>query len=85
MWRASITTAPGPGRWPAAMIPGTSSGRPTAPPSSSPRPRTFDPRRVVEEDNYVAALEWADSLGVILTSASLGYTCFDDGSATAIR
>ncbi len=33
----------------------------------------------VEEDNYVAALEWADSLGVALTSASLCYTCFDNG------
>ena len=33
----------------------------------------------VEEDNYVAALEWADSLGVKVTSASLGYLCFDDG------
>ncbi|MFC1572179.1 S8 family serine peptidase [Candidatus Eisenbacteria bacterium] len=32
-----------------------------------------------EEDNYVAALEWADSLGVALTSASLTYLCFDDG------
>ena len=26
-----------------------------------------------EEDNYVAALEWADSLGVRITSSSLGY------------
>ncbi len=26
-----------------------------------------------EEDNYVAALEWADSLGVRITSTSLGY------------
>lgn len=32
-----------------------------------------------EEDNYVAALEWADQLGVRVTSASLSYTCFDDG------
>lgn len=32
-----------------------------------------------EEDYYVAALEWADSLGVRVTSASLSYTCFDDG------
>jgi subtilisin family serine protease len=32
-----------------------------------------------EEDYYVAALEWADSLGVIVTSASLCYLCFDDG------
>lgn len=32
-----------------------------------------------EEDNYVAALERADQLGVRVTSASLGYVCFDDG------
>ncbi|NNF08624.1 MAG: S8 family serine peptidase, partial [Candidatus Eisenbacteria bacterium] len=31
-----------------------------------------------EEDNYVAALEWADLLGVDVTSASLGYWDFDD-------
>lgn len=31
-----------------------------------------------EEDNYVAALEQADALGVALTTASLGYVCFDD-------
>ncbi|MFQ6103112.1 MAG: S8 family serine peptidase [Candidatus Glassbacteria bacterium] len=32
----------------------------------------------VEEDNYVAALEWADSLGASVTSASLAYREFDD-------
>lgn len=32
-----------------------------------------------EEDNYVAALERADSLGVWVTSASLSYLEFDDG------
>ena len=31
-----------------------------------------------EEDFYVAALEWADQLGVQVTSASLNYVCFDD-------
>lgn len=31
----------------------------------------------VEEDNYVAALEWADSLGADLVSASLIYLTFD--------
>lgn len=31
-----------------------------------------------EEDFYVAALEWADQLGVRVTSASLSYVCFDD-------
>jgi hypothetical protein len=33
----------------------------------------------VEEDNYVAALEWGDALGVQVTSASLIYLTFDDG------
>jgi hypothetical protein len=35
----------------------------------------------VEEDNYVAALEWADSLGADVTSASLAYRDFDGGFA----
>ncbi|HET9234623.1 MAG TPA: S8 family serine peptidase, partial [Candidatus Eisenbacteria bacterium] len=33
-----------------------------------------------EEDNYVAALEWADTLGVDVTTASLAYFGFDDGT-----
>jgi serine protease AprX len=32
----------------------------------------------VEEDNWVAAMEWADSIGVDVTSTSLGYLAFDD-------
>jgi subtilisin family serine protease len=31
----------------------------------------------IEEDNWVAAIEWADSLGVQVTSTSLGYLVFD--------
>lgn len=31
----------------------------------------------VEEDNWIAALEWADSIGVDITSTSLGYLTFD--------
>lgn len=31
----------------------------------------------IEEDNWLAAMEWADSLGVDLTSTSLGYVDFD--------
>jgi hypothetical protein len=31
----------------------------------------------VEEDNWIAALEWADSIGVDVTSTSLSYTDFD--------
>lgn len=34
---------------------------------------------VVEEDNWVIAAEWADSLGVDVINTSLGYTTFDDG------
>jgi hypothetical protein len=33
-----------------------------------------------EEDNYVAALEWADTLGVDISSASLAYFSFDDST-----
>ena len=33
----------------------------------------------IEEDNYVAALEWADSIGVDIASSSLGYLSFDNG------
>ena len=33
----------------------------------------------VEEDNYVAALEWADSIGVDIASSSLAYLVFDNG------
>jgi len=31
----------------------------------------------IEEDNWVAALQWADSIGVDVTSTSLGYLTFD--------
>jgi serine protease AprX len=31
----------------------------------------------IEEDNWVRAIEWADSLGVDVTSTSLGYDTFD--------
>ena len=33
-----------------------------------------------EEDNWVKAIEWADSLGTDIVNSSLGYTTFDDGS-----
>lgn len=35
---------------------------------------------VVEEDNWVAAAEYADSLGIDLFNTSLGYSLFDDPS-----
>ncbi len=33
----------------------------------------------VEEDNWVAGVEWAESLGVDIISSSLGYLTFDEG------
>lgn len=36
--------------------------------------------RMVEEDNWVAGMEWLDSVGVDITSSSLGYSTFDDGT-----
>lgn len=35
---------------------------------------------VTEEDRWIAALEWADSLGAQVVNSSLGYITFDDGS-----
>ena len=35
--------------------------------------------RPIEEDNYAAALEWMEKLGVDITSSSLGYFTFDSG------
>ena len=34
----------------------------------------------VEEDRWVAAIEWADSLGAQVVNASVGYNRFDDGT-----
>lgn len=34
----------------------------------------------VEEDNWVAGVEWADSLGIYIINSSLGYTKFDDST-----
>lgn len=39
----------------------------------------IDSERHVEEDNWAAAAEWADSLGVDIVSSSLGYSEFDAG------
>ncbi len=36
-----------------------------------------DTETPVEEDNWIAALEWADSIGVDVTSTSLGYLDYD--------
>ena len=40
-----------------------------------------DSENLIEEDNWCAALEYADSLGVDIVTSSLGYHCFDDISA----
>jgi serine protease AprX len=37
-----------------------------------------------EEDNYAAALEWMEGLGVDITSSSLGYSTFDPGQISYI-
>ena len=40
-----------------------------------------DSETQVEEDNWVAGAEWAEGLGAQITSTSLGYISFDDGSS----
>ena len=39
-----------------------------------------DSETQVEEDNWVAGAEWAEALGASITSTSLTYTDFDDGT-----
>lgn len=62
----------------AANLPGTLVG--IAPDATYLLAKTEDVRSEtrLEEDNYVAALEWADSIGVDIVSSSIGYTFFDD-------
>ena len=67
----------------AARVPGTMMG--IAPNATFLLAKTEDVRSEtpLEEDTYVAALEWADSLGADVVSSSLGYLGFDDGSGYA--
>jgi len=64
----------------AANIPGTLVG--TAPDASYYLFRTEDDASEykIEEDNWVAAAELADSVGVDIINASLGYNIFDDST-----
>jgi len=63
----------------AARVPGTMMG--IAPDATYLLAKTEDERSEtpLEEDNFVAALEWADSLGAHVVTASLGYLTFDGG------
>lgn len=56
----------------------------TAPKISVYLAKTEDERseNKIEEDNWVAGIEWADSLGVDIVNSSLGYTKFDDSTVT---
>ncbi len=64
----------------AGIVPGRLRG--IAPAATYLLAKTEDMRKEVhqEEDNYVAALQWADSIGVDIVSSSLGYLSFDDGT-----
>ncbi|MCL1850476.1 MAG: S8 family serine peptidase [Bacteroidetes bacterium] len=64
----------------ASYLPGVLVG--SAPACSFYLVQTEDPRteNVIEEDNWVAGLEFADSLGIDILTSSLGYTTFDDST-----
>lgn len=63
----------------AANVPGSLIG--VAPEAAYLLAKTEDIRSEtrVEEDNWVAAVEWADSIGVDIIVSSLGYLTFDGG------
>ncbi len=42
--------------------------------------RGIEQDSATEEDRWIAALEWADSLGAQVVNSSVGYTTFDDGT-----
>jgi serine protease AprX len=42
--------------------------------------RGIEREPATEEDRWIAALEWADSLGAQVVNSSLGYITFDDGT-----
>lgn len=69
----------------AANLPGTLIG--IAPAATYLLAKTEDVRSEtqVEEDNYVAALEWSDSIGVDIVSSSIGYSTFEDGTGYTIQ
>jgi hypothetical protein len=64
----------------AANVPGVLIG--VAPDAQYILAKTEDVRSetTVEEDNWVAAIEWAASLGAKVVSSSLGYLTFDNGT-----
>lgn len=64
----------------ASYLPGELIG--TAPMVSVYLAKTEDGRseNKVEEDNWVAGIEWADSLGCMVVNSSLGYYKFDDST-----
>ena len=66
----------------AGNIPGVFVG--TAPKSSYWLLRTedADSENLIEEDNWVRGAEFADSVGVDVINSSLGYTVFDDSTAS---
>lgn len=62
----------------ASFLPGEHVG--SAPEADIYLAQTEDNRfeALVEEDNWIAGMEWADSLGCDIVSASLSYSTFDD-------
>lgn len=62
----------------AAVIPGQFFGTATKASYHLLRSEAADYEHIVEEDNWVAAAEYADSAGVDIINTSLGYTDFDD-------
>lgn len=64
----------------AAVIPGQYFGTATQASYHLLRSEAVDYEHIIEEDNWIAAAEYADSAGVDIINTSLGYTEFDDST-----
>ena len=77
-------SAEGHGTFTLSLIGAFSEGNMVAPSFSSSyvlaKTENVDVELHIEEDNFAAALEWMDSIGVDITSSSLGYSYFDDST-----
>jgi serine protease AprX len=74
------------GSWVLSVIAGMKSGQLIGPAFNASfclaKTDAVDFERNIEEDNWAAAAEWAEAIGVDIVSTSVGYNIFDEGQSS---